>query len=196
MGNARREIVDSSMTLEGYELTDYAFNVHSILAYTTVPAVVNYVTMTMAFRKKLEAGTIGHITINAPLTTKVLCQRVVDISGGGSSLVLLPLRKDFGTHGTHSCQHQNTVTLHVDESEPLGVGSHIFRIGVLNPATRAEKDYWIVELLGGSLESPHENGSESNWHTAQSLVQVRMSGFGISSAFSGPSIRAVDVSTT
>merc|ERR1712187_666279 len=85
----------------------------------------------------------------------------------------------------------------MDESEPLEVGTRILRIGVLNPATRAEKDYWIVELLGDSVGSPHENGNESNWHTAQSLVQVQMSGFGISSAFTGPSIRAVlQVSTT
>merc|ERR1719203_1763412 len=153
--------------------------------------------MTMAFRKTLAPGIVGHITIVAPLTTKVLCQRFSDISGGGDALAMLPLDSDFGVYGTHTCQLQNTLTLHLLQTEPIEVGSHILRLGVLNPNVRAAKDYWAVELLpgtgdpsavvnGSTLAIPSGGSNATSWRTAEPMLQIQVSGFGVSTAFTGP----------
>mmetsp|Transcript_30544 Transcript_30544/g.97241 ORF Transcript_30544/g.97241 Transcript_30544/m.97241 type:complete len:418 (+) Transcript_30544:2763-4016(+) len=144
--NARREVADASMTLEGYDLTDYGLLVYPPLASTTLPTVVNYVRLMLTFQKQLAAGDVGHITVQAPTTTKVLCQQFSELSGGGSISAKLPADASYGTYGTHSCQFQNTLTLHLDTSKPIEVGSYVLQVVVLNPGLRASRDFWIVEL--------------------------------------------------
>lgn len=214
------EVVDSTMTLNGYELTDYQVMVNSLLASSLTPAVVNYVRLTMTFEKDLAAGLIGHISIMAPSTTKVLCQQFVDESGGGSVVAMLPLDPDSGAYRTHDCALQNSITLHVLSSKPLLTGTYILRLGVLNPGLRAVEDYWSVNLLPGlaaasatvntttqastsvsSGNSSYQTGYVDaiataalvgavalDWRTAPPLLRIRVGGFGVSSAFTGPAI--------
>eukprot|EP00928_Gymnodinium_smaydae_P067549 TRINITY_DN5053_c0_g2_i1.p1 TRINITY_DN5053_c0_g2~~TRINITY_DN5053_c0_g2_i1.p1 ORF type:complete len:2124 (+),score=252.10 TRINITY_DN5053_c0_g2_i1:188-6373(+) len=147
--SSRKELVDSSMTIEGYKLTDFQLLVHSLLASSVIPSVVNQVRITLAFQKEIGAGTIGHITILAPSSTKVLCQLFQDLTGGGSSLAKLPLDPEFGTYGTHDCMLPNSITLHVLPDKPIRAASYVLRLSVLNPRFRAVQDYWTVQLLAG-----------------------------------------------
>merc|ERR1712107_234864 len=98
--NSRKEVVDASMTLDGYHLTDFGLRVDSLLASSVLPTVVNYVRVTLTFQRQLAPGVVGHLTIRAPSTSKVLCQRFLDISGGGSTSMMLPLDPEFGVYGT------------------------------------------------------------------------------------------------
>jgi hypothetical protein len=221
--NERNEVADSSMTIDGYDLTDYNVVVHSLLASTTVPAVVNYITITVAFQKTLAAGVIGHIRIVAPTTTKILCQQFMDKSGGGSSVAQLPLDPTKGLHGTHDCGDQYSITLHVKADEPIRASSYTIRIGVLNPGIKPVSDYWALDLLAGPASvaiaakagatvSGTGNGSMMNgtsgvtataasngstaastldwdsWRSQSPVLQIRVAGFGISSAFIGPTV--------
>uniref|UniRef100_A0A7S4PZD6 Uncharacterized protein n=1 Tax=Alexandrium monilatum TaxID=311494 RepID=A0A7S4PZD6_9DINO len=203
MLNPRKEVVDASMNLEGYQLTDYGLLVHSLLASSTMPAVVNDVTLTLTFQRHLRAGLVGHITIGAPTTTKVLCQRFLDVSGGGSSEAQLPLDPNaaVGLLSTHSCRLQNTITLHLLRTRPLRPLTHVLKLGVLNPGLRATRDYWSVELLpGGAASSATSNttgnatptapAQPQNWWSARPLLHMEVPGYGISSPFSGPRIKA------
>merc|ERR1712048_37176 len=208
--------------------------VHSLLASTLVPSVVNFVRLTLSFERQLPAGLVGHVTIVAPVTTKVLCQQFSDISGGGSVLAMLPLDPDIGAYGTHDCMLQNTITLHLNTNKPLLPQNYILQIGVLNPGDRAVKDYWSVELLPSSVTTPSTNGIAANgnssaatlsgqvsrlsnatvdtaavdnfssistglssdWRTAEPMLRIRVRGFGVSEAFTGPAMQAVALGGT
>jgi len=165
--NPYKEVVDATMTLDGFELTDYGMVVESLIALNTLPTVVNFVRLTLTFQKELEAGLVQHLTIFGPITTKVLCQHFSDLSGGGSSSAMLPLDLDYGTYGTHSCQFQNSMTLHMLATQPITARSYLLQIGVLNPAFRAVRDFWAVELLvrddaGGLVPSGGQSGLAAN----------------------------------
>jgi len=202
--NPRKEVVDATMTLDGYALTDYRMIVYSLLASSTLPTVVNAVRLVVSFQKELSAGVVGHVTIRAPVTTKVICQRFADISGGGNTKAMLPLDPTFGTYGTHSCQLQNTLTLHFRQTEPVQAGSYVLSIVVLNPGIRASRDYWAVELLrGAGALAPQDrlnstatldtasNAAPAGWITAQPSLRIQVEGFGVSTAFRGPTIDPV-----
>lgn len=191
--NTRGEVEDASMTVEGYRLTDFVFLVHALLASSTFPAVVNYVRIAFTFERELAAGIVGHLTIRAPSTTRVLCTRFEEITAGGSSVASLPLDPSQGVYGTHSCQLQNTITLHVSQSQPLLVGTHVLRIGVLNPGIRATRDFWAVELLPGEVRVATGGNATSDWRTVQAILQVTVKGFGVTSPFSGPTLLPIPV---
>ncbi|CAK9001002.1 unnamed protein product [Durusdinium trenchii] len=167
------EVVDSTRTLPGYELTDYHLLVQAPLPSSTRPAVVNMVQLDITFLRQLQPGEAAHITVLAPSTSKVLCQRFSDVTGGGNLAAALPLDNSVGTYGTHTCQLQNSLTMHLDISRPVLAGSYDLRIGVLNPGMRAAKDFWTVELIK----------EVTDWRTAPAMLKVQMNGFGVSQPF-------------
>jgi len=200
------EVADASRTLAGYELTDYHLVVQNPLASSTYPAVVNSVKVALTFEKQLAAGEIGHITIMAPSSTKVLCQRFKDTSGGGSSRAMLPLSTTIGKYGTHTCQLQYSITLHVEPAMPVLASTYLLELGVLNPSIRAAKDFWTILLLP-VVEDPTlatltaaangtANSSDyaSSWRTAKALLSLQVAGFGVSYPFTGPDIYPFEVS--
>jgi len=148
-GNAENlEVVDASMKLEGYHLTDYMLMVESLLASSTEPSVVNFVRLTLTFQKTLPMGLVQHMTIVAPTSVKVLCQQFKDLTQAGSTSAKMPLDGDGGSYGTHSCQFPHTITFHFLTNRDIKAGSYVLQIGVLNPATRPDRDLWEVELIG------------------------------------------------
>ncbi|CAJ1415321.1 unnamed protein product [Effrenium voratum] len=167
------EVVDSTRTLPGYDLTDFQILIQTPLPTSTRPSVVNFVQLAMTFARQLDPGEAAHITILAPSSSKVLCQRFSDITGGGNLAAALPLDSTVGTYGTHSCQLQNSLTLHLDITRPVFVGTYVLQLGVLNPGMRAAKDFWGVELIKEVL----------NWRTAPAVLHVQVSGFGVSQPF-------------
>jgi len=199
------EVVDASRTLAGYDLTDYHLVVQNPLASSIYPAVVNQVKVALTFERQLAAGEIGHITIMAPSSTKVLCQRFKDTSGGGSSLAMLPLSTTIGKYGTHTCQLQYSITLHIEPTRPVLANTYLLELGVLNPSIRAAKDYWTIELLPvvdpavatvASAANGTANGSEyaSSWRTAKALLSLQVAGFGVSYPFTGPELYPFEAS--
>jgi len=194
--NPRREVVDATMTLNGYQLTNYDLVVESLLASSTRPRVVNFVQVMLTFTKRLPPGLIQHITILAPSTTQLLCPQFEDISGGGSTAAMLRLDQTYGgTYNTHSCQFTNSITLHISKTQPVYAGSYTLKIGALNPRYRAVRDYWAVMLLGPDF-APLENVSSTanstvepvkatDWRTADPSLEIQVSGFGISDAWKG-----------
>ncbi|CAE8708790.1 unnamed protein product, partial [Polarella glacialis] len=189
-------VLDATMTLDGYTLTDYQLLAQSPLASSTRASVVNYVRVPLAFMKQLDAGVVGHITILAPASSKVLCQQFEDLSGGGSLTQSLPLSTTIGVYGSHSCQLQNSLTMHLDVTRPIRAGSYVLQLGVLNPGIRAAKDYWTIELLpvvAANMTSANSTGANSSqvandWRTATALARVQVNGFGVSAPFTGPVI--------
>ncbi|CAK9023656.1 Uncharacterized protein SCF082_LOCUS16295 [Durusdinium trenchii] len=143
------------------------------LPSSTRPAVVNMVQLDITFLRQLQPGEAAHITVLAPSTSKVLCQRFSDVTGGGNLAAALPLDNSVGTYGTHTCQLQNSLTMHLDISRPVLAGSYDLRIGVLNPGMRAAKDFWTVELIK----------EVTDWRTAPAMLKVQMNGFGVSQPF-------------
>jgi len=113
------EVADSIRTLPGYDLTDFQLDVQTPLPSSTRPAVVSFVRVALTFARELAPGRVAHISIVAPASTKVLCQRLRDLSGGGNSAEALPLDSSIGTYGTHTCQLQNSVTMHLLLSRPI-----------------------------------------------------------------------------
>lgn len=183
------DVVDATRTIDGYKLTNYQLFVQTPLASSTYPGVVNMVRLTLTFQRLLPPGEIGHISILAPSTSKVICQYVTDLSGGGSTAAQLPLSSVIGVYGTHSCKLQNSVTLHVDPSRAVQPGSYLLELRILNPGLRAARDYWVVELLPTGPSASAGNSSNTSvdvktfWRTAEALLRVSVSGFGVSSAF-------------
>ncbi|CAE7351816.1 unnamed protein product [Symbiodinium natans] len=118
------EVADSTRTLPGYDLTDFQLDVQTPLPSSTRPAVVNFVRVAMTFARELAPGRVAHISIVAPTSTKVLCQRFRDLSGGGNNAEALSLDPSIGTYGTHTCQLQNSLTMHLLLSRPILAASH------------------------------------------------------------------------
>jgi hypothetical protein len=145
--NTRKEIVDANLSIHGIKLSNLHMFAESLIPSTTMPSVVNLVQLTVTIQHQIPANTIGHLTILAPTSTKVLCQQFEDLSEGGSLIARMPLIEDYGSYGTHSCQFPNTITLHVDSNVPIQPRTYTFQVGVLNPSFRAVKDYWAFELL-------------------------------------------------
>jgi hypothetical protein len=116
---------------------------------------------------------------------------------------MLHLDTDYGgAYGDHSCQYQNTMTLHMDVTQPILAGTYNLQIGVLNPRYRAVRDYWAVQLLGpagyaalgNSTNGTQQNTSvvsSSAWRTATPLLSIEVPGFGISTAWSGETLAAI-----
>lgn len=224
MRNARKEVLDATMTLNGYELQDFGLAVGSLLASSTLPTVVNFVRLTLTFQRTVPAGKVQHITVIAPPTTKVLCPQFMDISGGGSTTYMLPVDAGYGVYGTHSCQFQYSVTIHLLITEEIRAGSYVLRMGVLNPAVRAVRDYWSVRLIGPDItfspganatlpqiagaEGPAASNATSlisgssgiaaaagDWRTSEPILRIEVRGFGVSSAFSGQKVAAIPVAS-
>jgi hypothetical protein len=203
--NPRREVVDATMTLEGYMLTNYQLVVESLLASSTSPTVVNFVRLTITSAVQLPPGLIQHITVLAPSTTQILCQQFLDVSGGGSSLAMLRLDKAYGgTYQTHSCQFVNSITLHLSMDQPVLAGSYTLQLGVLNPRYRAVRDYWAVQLIGPDFISENNavNTNATNtsmdtgltgpdWRTAVPELQIQVPGFGIADPWKGSPLPAL-----
>ncbi|CAE7945269.1 unnamed protein product [Symbiodinium sp. KB8] len=175
------EVADSIRTLPGYDLTDFQLDVQTPLPSSTRPAVVSFVRVALTFARELAPGQVAHISIVAPASTKVLCQRLRDLSGGGNSAEALPLDPSIGTYGTHTCQLQNSVTMHLLLSRPILAASYLIELGVLNPGIRAAKDFWTLELIEEVME----------WRTAPAVLQIQVPGFGVSNPFAGVDIAAI-----
>eukprot|EP00931_Biecheleriopsis_adriatica_P064569 TRINITY_DN39331_c0_g1_i1.p1 TRINITY_DN39331_c0_g1~~TRINITY_DN39331_c0_g1_i1.p1 ORF type:complete len:2141 (-),score=384.05 TRINITY_DN39331_c0_g1_i1:55-6009(-) len=190
------EVVDATRTLPGYGLTDFHLVVQPPLASSTRPAVVNRVRLLLTFQRRIAPGEVGHITIRAPSTSKVLCQQFRDVSGGGNMGRMLPVSSTFGVYGSHTCQLQNSLTLHLDESRAILSGSYTLELGILNPGIRAAKDYWNVDFLPVVDGSSPVNGSNAStvvtsWRNAPAILSLRTSGFGVSKPFVGPEIQPI-----
>jgi len=208
MRNPRKEVVDATMTLDGYQLTDYKLGVTSILASSTRATVVNFVRMTITFGTTLPRGVVQHITIMAPSTTQVLCPQFEDISGGGSVRAMLRLDRTYkGTYITHSCQFVNSITLHLMLTKPILAGSYTLKLGTLNPKYRAVRDYWTVQLLGPDFvlstdnttsvaNSTEKKAEGADWRTANPLLQIQVRGFGISGAWKGLPLAALPAASS
>jgi len=200
--NSRKEVVDATMTLHGYQLTNYQLVVESLLASSTRPRVVNFVRLTLTFTEQLPPRLIQHITVLAPSTTQILCPQFEDISGGGSAAAMLRLDKTYkGTYQTHSCQFTNSITLHLSQTQPIAAGSYILKLGSLNPKYRAVRDYWAVQLLGPDYVPPDnitglnqtmESITATDWRTADPVLQIQVPGFGISTAWKGVALPALE----
>eukprot|EP00439_Symbiodinium_sp_Y106_P022819 s5155_g2.t2 len=175
------EVADSIRTLPGYDLTDFQLDVQTPLPSSTRPAVVSFVRVALTFARELAPGRVAHISIVAPASTKVLCQRLRDLSGGGNSAEALPLDSSIGTYGTHTCQLQNSVTMHLLLSRPILAASYLIELGVLNPGIGAAKDFWTLELIEEVME----------WRTAPAVLQIQVPGFGVFNPFAGVDIAAI-----
>lgn len=156
------QVVDQTMTIPGYSLTNFSLFVQSIVPSTTAPSVVNTVRIALIFRKSLSPGVFQHLTVEAPITTKILCPQFKDMTGGASfASIMLPLDPHFGSYGGHSCRSQNTITLHFDITAEVKKGTYELEIGALNPGEAATMDYWAVLLLPLTLSN---NASLSQVH--------------------------------